>query len=127
MVRNFNVLSNNISLDEVMYGKSEKSKPKRQPVAQSTKRAVLIEQRGKCAFCKKHLVDSIHYDHIKEVRRGGRSTTDNLRAVCASCHDKRHILDKAKAMDKKRRSRGKKEADPFGLSKFNKNSFKFRI
>lgn len=89
---------------ETSLGLYKKSvKPKRQPVAQSTKRAVEIKQRGKCALCNRLLVGSKHFDHIKPVHKGGKSTTDNLRAICASCHDRRHILEKAAKMDKKKK------------------------
>ena len=93
----------------------QKKKNIRQPVAGSQKRAVFIKQNGKCTLCKKPLIGSIHYDHIKEVSKGGKSITDNLRAICASCHDKRHILDKAKEMDKKRNTRKKDNSLGSGL------------
>ncbi len=97
------------------FGIPQKKENKRQPVAGSQKKAVFITQKGKCALCKKQLIDSIHYDHIREVCKGGKSITDNLRAICASCHDKRHILDKAKEMDKKRNTRKKDNSLGSGL------------
>jgi len=96
-------------------GFPQKKENKRQPVAGSQKKAVFIRQNGKCTLCKKQLIGSIHYDHIKEVSKGGKSITGNLRAICASCHDKRHILDKAKEMDKKRNTRGKNNSLGSGL------------
>ncbi len=98
------IFGNKITTD--IYGNPLKSKPKRQSVAQSTKRAIEIKQRGKCALCHRPLIGSKHFDHIRPVHRGGKSTTDNLRAICASCHDRRHILEKAAKMDKKKRNEG---------------------
>lgn len=95
------MFGNTITTD--IYGRPLKQKNKRQPIAQSTKRAVEIKQRGKCAICHRLLVGSKHFDHIKPVHKGGKSTSDNLRAICASCHDERHILEKAERMDKKKK------------------------
>lgn len=88
-----------------IYGNPLKKKIKRQSVSSAQKKAILITQGGRCANpkCRKILTGSIQYDHIKEVHKGGKSITNNLRAFCGSCHDERHILDKAKEMDKKRR------------------------
>jgi hypothetical protein len=100
--KGYGILGFNPNMKVNAYGDLVTDKPKRQPVAQSTKRAVLIKQKGKCAICPKHLIGSIHYDHIKPVSEGGKSTSTNLRAICASCHDERHILERAKKMDKKK-------------------------
>jgi 5-methylcytosine-specific restriction endonuclease McrA len=80
-----------------------KSENKRQPISKSQKDMVWDKQRGNCWFCKKKLCPSYtHYDHIKEVSKGGKSITSNLRAVCANCHSKRHKFDKAKIADKRK-------------------------
>ena len=111
------------NINEILYGKP---KHKRQPVSSSQKKTVLLKQGGRCANpkCKRILTASVHYDHIKEVSRGGKSTTSNLRAFCASCHQERHILDKAKEMDKKnKRNNGNK--NPLGLGSIKIGGFKF--
>jgi 5-methylcytosine-specific restriction endonuclease McrA len=59
----------------------------------------------------------MHYDHIKPVHSGGKSTTDNLRVICASCHDQRHILEKAEKMDKKKKKVSRK-VNPYELPQF---------
>jgi hypothetical protein len=82
-------------------------KPKRQPIASSQKNKIWDRQNGKCAICGKPLQrSSTHYDHIKEVSKGGLSTTSNLRAVCADCHYQRHNEDRAKKADERRKSVG---------------------
>ena len=87
-----------------IYGNPLKSKSKRQPVARSQKNRVWESQKGKCSFCGRRLnPSSTHYDHIKEVSRGGKSTTKNLRALCSNCHNERHDIDRALKADKKKR------------------------
>lgn len=72
-------------------------------------------QKGKCSFCGKRLnPSSTHYDHIKQSAHGGKSTTKNLRAVCANCHAERHNKDRAKKADSKRLL--KKISDPLNLT-----------
>ena len=97
------IFGNNLTHD--ILGNPLKKENKRQPVSSSQKKAIMIRQNGRCAECKIVLTGSVQYDHIKEVHKGGKSITDNLRAFCGSCHDKRHILDKAKEMDKKKKSK----------------------
>ncbi len=92
-------------------------KPKRQSIAKSQKDIVWDNQKGKCFFCPKKLCPSFtHYDHIKEVHRGGKSITKNLRALCADCHSKRHKEDQARKADKKK-SRRKSNVSMFGNPK----------
>ena len=104
-----------------IYGEKEN---KRQPIAQSTKRAVIIRQNNKCALCHKPLIGSINYDHIKPVCEGGKSITANLRAICASCHDKRHILERAKKMDIKKKRGEKRQGSDVGIPTFKIPKFK---
>jgi hypothetical protein len=95
------IFGNTITHD--IYGNPLKKKNERQPISKTQKDVVLLKQRHKCAICRKPLGIRIHWDHIKEVCRGGKSTTDNLRAIHPDCHYERHILEKAKEIDKKRR------------------------
>ncbi len=84
-------------------GSNSNAKFKRQSIGRSQKDVVFSRQNGKCAICKKPLNPlSTHYDHKKEVSKGGKSTTDNLRAICANCHSQRHKEDKARELDKKK-------------------------
>ena len=110
------IFGNEITHD--IYGNPLKKENKRERVSSAQKKAILIEQGGRCANpkCRKILTGSIQYDHIKEVYRGGKSTTDNLRAFCGSCHDERHILDKAKEMDKKRRNNNSSDSGNYWIN-----------
>ena len=112
-----------------IFGGNSKSKYKRQSVGRTQKDVVWSNQKGKCWFCKKTLNPlSTHYDHIKEVSRGGKSTTDNLRAVCASCHSERHKREKAEKLDKKKRaSSTRQNANPYEIKpiKFNQPKLDF--
>ena len=102
-----------------IYGASgsSKTKHKRQSIARSTKNKVLDRQNNKCAMCKRQLkASSTHFDHKKESHKGGKSTSDNLRAVCANCHYERHNEDKAREADRKRKKQSTRvRDDPFGL------------
>ena len=103
------ILGNPLTHD--IFGNPIKQKNKREPIKKSQKNLVFDNQKGKCYFCKKRLnLSSTHFDHIKEVARGGRSTTSNLRAVCANYHLERHNRDKAMKADKGRAREKKKGA-----------------
>lgn len=80
-------------------------KHKRQSVSSSQKSAVLIKQKWKCWKCHKPLMSLVKYHHVKHVSKGGKSVTGNLVALHTDCHDKIHILEKAKKQDKKRKTR----------------------
>ncbi|PIY81370.1 hypothetical protein COY00_03290 [Candidatus Pacearchaeota archaeon CG_4_10_14_0_2_um_filter_35_33] len=85
-------------------------------MTKSQKNTVFDKQKGKCYFCKKRLgLSHTHYDHVKEVSRGGKSTTSNLRVVCANCHYERHNRDKAKKADKRSTKGSTKKNDIFGM------------
>jgi len=91
----------------------------RGPVSKSQKNEVLARQKSKCARCHK-LLDprATHFDHIKEVYKGGKSTVDNLQALCANCHNIKTHEDKLKKVESKRKKSSKEENNPFGLPKF---------
>jgi len=93
------IFGNTITHD--IYGNLLKKKNKRQPVGGSQKSSVRITQKGRCKDCKKILIVE-EYHHIKHVSNNGKSTTDNLVALCPECHRKRHIKEKAEKLDKKR-------------------------
>ena len=97
-----------------IYGQSSKnSVDKRQQVSKNQKNAVKISQKGRCFDCKKILVVE-DYHHVKHVANNGKSTTDNLVALCPECHRKRHINEAANKTDKKRKSTSTNKS-PFGI------------
>jgi hypothetical protein len=99
-------------------GPKEETKPKRQPTKSSQKAVVFDKQNGKCYRCGNKLkLGHTDYHHIKFVSEGGKTTRDNLVAVCANCHREIHIEEKANKADKKAKTT-KKDVYPFGGSIF---------
>ena len=102
-------------------GPKKKSKPKRESVAKSQKNEVLAKQKNKCAMCRKPLdMRATHFDHIKEVYKGGKSTVSNLQALCANCHNIKTHKEKLKKTERKKAKARttKKDDSPFGGSIF---------
>lgn len=109
--------SNNLFGGGIDFGLSpKKEKSKRESVAKSQKNEVLARQKNKCARCKKLLdMRATHFDHIKEVYKGGKSTVSNLQALCANCHNIKTHKDKLKQTEKKKaEARKKNEPSLFG-------------
>ena len=77
----------------------------RQPISKSQKNEILAKQKNKCANCKKLLdMRATHFDHIKEVYKGGKSIIANLQALCANCHNIKTHKDKLNKVEKKRKN-----------------------
>jgi hypothetical protein len=92
---------------------------KREPVARSQKNEVLAQQRNRCARCKNILdMRATHFDHIKEVYKGGRSIVSNLQALCANCHNIKTHKDKLKQTEKKKTQGRKNNNSLLGSSLF---------
>ncbi len=84
----------------------QNKKHKREPVALSQKKEVLARQKSKCNICHLPLNPiRIHFDHIQEVYKGGKSTVRNLQALCLNCH-----ADKTQKERLQRTERNKKKA-----------------
>lgn len=97
------IFGNEITTD--LWGNPLKSKNKRQPVSRSQKNEVLARQNNKCADCRKMLdMRATHFDHKKEVYKGGKSLINNLQALCAICHSKKTHSDKLKKVEERRKS-----------------------
>lgn len=47
---------------------------------------LLIEQRGRCAYCLLELDESYHVDHIVPLSRGGSDGVENICLTCPSCN-----------------------------------------
>ncbi len=93
-----------------IYGRPLKKQTKRQPVSKSQKNEILARQKNKCAHCRKMLdMRAIHFDHIKEVYRGGKSVINNLQALCTECHAIKTHNERLKKVENKRNSKTKKE------------------
>ena len=57
-------------------------------------REILMRQNHRCDICKIHMDDAhvmIEFDHIKQWSEGGKTTINNLRALCRNCHKGRDL------------------------------------
>ncbi len=103
---------------------NNKIKDKRINPTESQKKKVFDDQKGKCWKCKKHLKLS----SIKFHSRGGKTTTDNLIALHADCHDELHNEERAKSIDKKRKTTNKSNTtNILGLGNKKKGNSLFEI
>ncbi len=115
---NFSILGNN------------KRKNIRWPVSKSQKNEVFARQKNKCNRCKKLLdMRAVHFDHIKEVYRGGKSIIDNLQALCANCHNIKTHEERLKKVERRRQPKKiTKNYDlisKIDMPKFNNKDFRF--
>ena len=79
------------------------------------KHDILYQQDNKCARCHKKLDPrAIQFDHKKPWASGGRTITQNGRALCGECHDIVTHTQRLKKTDKKRK---KKSSSLFDLPK----------
>ena len=105
MVRD--MFDNQITHD--IYGNPLKKSNKRKPVSRSQKNEVLARQKNRCTMCKKLLdMRATHFDHIKEVYKGGKSKIDNLQALCANCHNVKTHEEKLKKVENRRETNSSK-------------------
>lgn len=91
-------------------GVNSKSRDSRRNFTQTQKNEIRHQQNEKCAECHKKL-DSrdIQYDHIKPWASGGKTTIENGRAVCASCHSIISHKSKVTKADKKPKTKADKK------------------
>ena len=67
---------------------------RRRKIPKSTRRRVMRRDLWLCALRFEGCTgQAVELDHIKPVSKGGDDTDDNLRAVCRSCHKRRHEAD----------------------------------
>jgi len=102
MIKDF--LGNEMIRD--IYGNPlKKRENKREPVSQSQKNEVLARQKNRCARCKNPLdMRAKHFDHVKEVYKGGKSRIGNLQALCPNCHSKKTHKEKLQKVEKRRKT-----------------------
>lgn len=75
---------------KALEGSSAGTLPRKEPtrvIPSAVKKEVWVRDGGKCVLCGAD--DEIHYDHELPFSRGGSSTIDNVRILCA-----RHNLEK---------------------------------
>jgi 5-methylcytosine-specific restriction endonuclease McrA len=95
---------------------SSKDKFERIPLKRSEKDEILMNQKGKCAYprCQVHFHrDGVlpHFDHIKEVSKGGTNKLSNIQALCPNHHGIKH--HKANVQRSQKNVKRKKNNDPF--------------
>jgi 5-methylcytosine-specific restriction endonuclease McrA len=108
------------AIDDIIWGKGVNSpfqisqKPKRdsrRAFTRTQKNEILYQQDGKCAKCHKKLDPrAIEFDHKKPWASGGRTITQNGRALCPECHK---IVTHAKRLRNTNKKR--KPKDPLSL------------
>jgi hypothetical protein len=65
-------------------------KPKRLPIPQALRIAVLVEAGYRCAVPTRHTTLALDLHHMVEVYKGGGNAIDNLLALCPTCHSMYH-------------------------------------
>lgn len=55
--------------------------------------AILLAQKGKCAYCRKPSGRSYQVDHIVALAKGGSNDKRNLQICCASCNNRKRAAD----------------------------------
>ena len=92
--------------------KKEVGRDTRRAFTSTQKKQILFQQDSKCARCHKKLDPrAIQFDHEKPWASGGRTKTENGRALCSECHDIVSHEHRLKQVDQKRTT--KKE--PYSL------------
>jgi len=43
-------------------------------------------QQGECFYCKRHLNERYHIDHVVPISRGGTNDCGNIVIACPSCN-----------------------------------------
>ena len=107
------------------FGLKPKERDKKRKFTRTQEKNILYQQNSKCAVCHKQLDPrDIEFDHKRSWAGGGRTISENGRAVCGSCHNIINHEQRRKNLDKKR-----KPQDMFGFNissrKSNKNPFGF--
>ncbi|NCN87206.1 HNH endonuclease [archaeon] len=95
-------------LTSFLVGRDVSKKTTRKNPTKSQRDSVFDKQQGKCYRCKKKLMLAhTQYHHIKHVANNGRTTRNNLVALCANYHSELHKEERAKKADKKQKEKKK--------------------
>lgn len=54
---------------------------------------LLLQQKGKCPYCKTDIRKGYHVDHIVALANGGGNDKYNLQLTCAHCNCSKHAQD----------------------------------
>lgn len=59
---------------------------------------------------------ALHFDHIREVYKGGKSVINNLQALCANCHNIKTHNEKLKKVEKRRVNNNKEKRGNYWIN-----------
>lgn len=51
---------------------------------------ILLQQKGRCGYCRKSLGKKFHRDHIMPIALGGTNDAKNIQLLCPKCNQKKH-------------------------------------
>lgn len=89
-----------------VYPSQPKQLDSRRSFGEVQKNKILARQHYKCAKCGKKLnPQAKHIHHIKPWSEGGKTTVENGRALCPTCHSIETQEEILKRVDKKRKPR----------------------
>ena len=66
---------------------AKEAKHKREPIPEDVRIAVWRRDQGKCVQCDSN--ESLEYDHIIPVSKGGSDTVRNIQLLCETCNRKK--------------------------------------
>lgn len=55
-------------------------------LSKDIEKTLMAAQDGKCAICRRCILEKFHLDHIIPVARGGRNEDDNAQLLCPPCN-----------------------------------------
>jgi len=91
------------SLPQSPWLSTQPKRDKRRSFGSSQKKEILYQQDNKCAGCHEKLDPrATHFHHKKPWSSGGRTITQNGRALCPKCHEIISHKERLKKVDKKR-------------------------
>jgi 5-methylcytosine-specific restriction endonuclease McrA len=100
-----------LKIPSLSLGTTKPKRDKRRAFTATQKKEILYQQDGKCAKCHKKLDPrATQFDHKKPWASGGRTKTQNGRALCSDCHSIVTHKERLRKTDRKR-----KPKDPFSL------------
>lgn len=56
-------------------------------------KALLVLQKGRCAYCRCDISDRYHIDHIHPLSKGGSNDKSNIQLLCVTCNHRKSAKD----------------------------------
>ncbi|NOX71692.1 MAG: HNH endonuclease [Candidatus Micrarchaeota archaeon] len=104
-----------IDLSDLGFGSKKTKRDSRRTFTITQKKEILYQQNNKCAICHKKLDPrAIEFDHGKPWADGGRTITQNGRALCPTCHRIKHHKERLKKIEG--RTKKKKNKNPWDIT-----------